>query len=150
LIPSKNPANKTQPMEEKLTVSVDNTGIRLDKFLQTNLSAYSRTKINNLIHKGNVLVNGRVKKPSYRLKAGETVTLKAEEKKETLKPFAFDVKIIYEDNEILVVDKPGGITVHPANETAADTLINALFLSMWPSASINPFMNELIIIISLA
>jgi 23S rRNA pseudouridine1911/1915/1917 synthase len=125
-------------MEERLTVCANHRGMRLDKFLQANLNSYSRTKITELIHEDRVFVNGSVKKPSYRLKCGETVILKSEEKKETLKPFAFDVKIIYEDTEILVVDKPGGLTVHPAAETFSETLVNALLYLKKELSTVSP------------
>ena len=99
----------------------------MDKFLQQNLQSISRTKFNLLIKMNRVLVDGKPKKPNYRLKAGQVISVEIEEdKKDVLKPFEFKVNIIYEDNDILVVEKPTDIIVHPPQPSVQDTLVNAL------------------------
>ncbi|MDD5583647.1 MAG: RluA family pseudouridine synthase [Candidatus Omnitrophica bacterium] len=114
-------------MEKRFTISKDWSGKRLDIFLQKNLDSFSRTKLNALIKNKKVTVKGVFKKPSYALKENDEIAVTFdEEKKDLLKPFAFTVKIIYEDPDIIVVDKPTGLTVHPPHVNSQDTLINAL------------------------
>jgi len=125
-------------MPQTLTVSPDFTGERLDKFLQLNLKSVSRTKFNILIKEGGVLVNGKPKKPNYRLKDGDLISVEiCEEKKDVLKPFKFNVNIIYEDSDILVVEKPADIVVHPPQEETQNTLVNALLYMKKELSSIN-------------
>ncbi|MDD5195478.1 MAG: RluA family pseudouridine synthase [Candidatus Omnitrophica bacterium] len=114
-------------MQKRFIVAIEGGGRRLDKFLQQNIDSLSRTKINTLIKTGKVTVNGCLKKPSYLLKEKEEVAISVEEEqKDILKPYDFTVKIIYEDEDIIVVDKPSGLTVHPPNAQVQNTLINAL------------------------
>ena len=125
-------------MRQSLIVQPDSTGERLDKFLQLNLRSVSRTKFNLLIKEKGVLVNGQPKKPNYRLKEGDTISVEIDEgKKDILKPFKFDVNIIYEDDDILVVDKPTDIVVHPPQAWVQDTLVNALLYMKKELSSIN-------------
>ncbi|UCC95628.1 MAG: RluA family pseudouridine synthase [Candidatus Omnitrophota bacterium] len=113
-------------MEKIITVPHDTQGERLDKFLSSKVRSCSRTRLRTLIQKGAVSVNGRVTKPSYQLRGGERIFLKVEEVKEELQPFDFEVKIIYEDQDVLVVDKPKDLTVHPPSLRHQKTLVNAL------------------------
>jgi 23S rRNA pseudouridine1911/1915/1917 synthase len=114
-------------MEKKIIVPKEAKDKRLDKFLQETLSGISRTKIHNLILSGNILLDGIAKKPSYHLKENDQIYIKfEEERKDLLKPFNFQVKIIYEDNDILVIDKPQNLSVHPPSANIHDTLVNAL------------------------
>ncbi|MCK9573197.1 MAG: RluA family pseudouridine synthase [Candidatus Omnitrophica bacterium] len=114
-------------MQQSLTVSPESGGERLDKFLQRNLQSVSRTKFSLLIKTNRVLVDGQPKKPNYRLKAGQVISVEMEEdKKDVLKPFKFEVNIIYEDSDILVIEKPIDIIVHPPQPAVQDTLVNAL------------------------
>jgi len=125
-------------MPQTLTVPPDFTGERLDKFLQLNLKSVSRTKFNILIKEGGVLVNGQPKKPNYRLKGGDLISVEiGEEKKDVLKPFKFNVNIIYEDSDILVVEKPIDIVVHPPQKENQNTLVNALLYMKKELSSIN-------------
>jgi 23S rRNA pseudouridine1911/1915/1917 synthase len=127
-------------MEKELVVNKDTTGERLDRFLSNNLDSISRTKIHALIEKGAVSVDGEIKKPSYRLKEKELVSIKTEdEKKDLLQPFEFTVKIIYEDNDIIVVDKPTDLVVHPPYCGFYNTLVNALIYMKKELSTINPY-----------
>ena len=101
-------------------------GKRLDKFLSEEFSGISRSKIHSLIDEGKVLVDDRSSKPSRVLKSGEMIVVVVDQKKNELKPYDFDVKIIYEDDDILVVDKPAGLVVHPPQQGYHQTLVNAL------------------------
>jgi 23S rRNA pseudouridine1911/1915/1917 synthase len=114
-------------MYKRFVVSKKDEGARLDKFLAENLVSFSRTKLSETIEEGSVLVNGKPKKVSYRLRHGDIVSIEHKEKREIiLEPYPFDVKIIYEDQDVIVVDKPQDLVVHPPNLKCQNTLINAL------------------------
>ncbi len=113
-------------MEKVLVVSEEYCGQRLDKFLYSQLQPFSRTKIYRLVKEGLVSVDGKEKKAGFRLKLTQQVIVTIEEKRNELKPFDFPVKIIYEDNDIIVVDKPLGLVVHPLQVSYHKTLVNAL------------------------
>jgi len=103
------------------------SGVRLDKFVSEQAPDLSRTRAHQLITEGNVSVNDRCEKASYKLTAGDIVLV-------TIPPPVpshlaaenIPVPVIYEDEDILVVDKPAGLTVHPAPGNEKGTLVNAL------------------------
>ena len=113
-------------MKKKIIVPPKAKGMRLDKFLAQELDFISRAKISGLIDKGRILVAGEIKKPSFRLNCEELIQVTIPEEKNELKPYDFTVKIIYEDSDLIVVDKPQGLTVHPPSEGYYQTLVNAL------------------------
>lgn len=128
-------------MEKEIIVPPNAKGMRLDKFLHQSLETFSRTKISTLIDKGNILIDGQLRKPSYPLKGQETIALKVKEEKKELRPYPFEVKIIYEDQNIIVVDKPKDLVVHPPQIGYRKTLVNALLYSrkkLYPSARLRP------------
>jgi 23S rRNA pseudouridine1911/1915/1917 synthase len=87
----------------------------------------SRTRAAQLIDNGKVLVNDRPSKPSYRVKPGDEITASFEPEPEiTLEPQKMDLNIVYEDDDVLILDKPAGIVVHPARGNRDRTLVNAL------------------------
>ena len=89
-------------------------GERLDKTIASLDSELSRMAIQRLIEEGNVYVNDKVQKASYKLKNGDTIILKVEEAKEAeLKAEDIPLDIVYEDNDIVVINKPKGLVVHP-------------------------------------
>ncbi len=102
-------------------------GMRLDKYLHQVGLGLSRTQIQKLIEEGKVLVNGRPVKPSYTLKRGDEIYAEYE-RKEPLKiePEPIPLDIIYEDDYIVVVNKPAGMVTHPAPGNLRGTLVNAL------------------------
>ena len=114
-------------MEEVFKVEKDDAGKRLDKFLSEKIQFFSRTKIKEFIKKKFVLVNEKERKPNYSLQINDEVKIFFSlESKEKLLPFAYSVEIIYEDEDIIVVNKPPGLVVHPPNFNYQKTLINAL------------------------
>jgi len=113
-------------MEHAFKAGDDSQGLRLDKFLALKLTSLSRSKLHELIAKGQVFVNSKPQKPSLKLKGNEDIRVVEDEPSVGILPFDFDVKIIYEDNSVIVIDKPYGLTVHPANKNMHDTLVNAL------------------------
>lgn len=108
-------------------IDQDFEGIRLDVFLANSLENKSRSYIQNLIEDENIRVNGKVKKSNYKLKPMDVVSIEIPE------PVALDVKgeeipldILYEDSDVIVVNKPQGMVVHPASGVYTGTLVNAL------------------------
>jgi 23S rRNA pseudouridine1911/1915/1917 synthase len=109
-------------------VTEDDAGLRLDAFLAARAAAPSRAAAQRLIEAGAVNVNGRVRPKNHRLSAGETVNVAAGEAPEAdaaaLGKVAFEV--VYEDDQLLVVDKPAGVVTHPAPSHRGPTLAGAL------------------------
>jgi 23S rRNA pseudouridine1911/1915/1917 synthase len=103
------------------------SGVRLDKFISQRLPDISRTQAQRLIGDGLVTVNGRSARASLVLEGGEEVCLDLPPPPSaTLVPEAIPLTIIYEDDDLLVVDKPAGLTVHPAPGHHDHTLANAV------------------------
>lgn len=118
--------NIATPMETK-TIEVKVSGQRLDIFLSNQGSDLTRNEVQRLIGQGLVILNGMLPKPSHRVAAGDTVTIRIPKSTpSTLEPEPIPIDIVYEDDELLVVDKPAGLTVHPAPGHRNHTLVNAL------------------------
>ena len=119
----------------ELTVTTQ-TG-RLDKVLAQNLTDFSRSQIQQLIQEGHVLVNGKIPKTKYAVQPDDQIQITPPEPK-TLDLIAQPIKldIIYEDDDVLVVNKPQGMVVHPSAGHLQDTLVNAL-LYHCPLSTIN-------------
>ena len=108
-------------------IVVDEENLRLDAYIAKKEEKLSRTMIQKLIEDGDVLVNGDVKKISYKVQAGDIIEVNISEPKETgIKAQAIPLEIVYEDNDIIVVNKPKGMVVHPANGNPDGTLVNAI------------------------
>ena len=100
---------------------------RLDKFLSVMLPDQSRSYLQKIIKDGNVLVNGEPKKSSYRLEDGDEVTADLPElKSPDIEPENIPLDILYEDDSILMVNKPKGMVVHPSAGHYTGTLVNAV------------------------
>jgi len=105
----------------------DRAGQRLDVWLAAALPELSRSRLQSLIAAGHVRVGGRTVKPSLKVAAGATVTVEIPPPAETtLLPEAIPLRVLHEDADILVLDKPAGLVVHPAAGHASGTLVNAL------------------------
>ena len=114
-------------MGRTLTLEIDGDGERFDKYLDRVCPDLSRSRIQALISEGSVTLDGRPAKPSIRLKSGQTVVLEIPEAREgTLEPQLMPLNIVYEDGDLLVVDKPAGLTVHPGPGHPDGTLVNAV------------------------
>jgi 23S rRNA pseudouridine1911/1915/1917 synthase len=107
--------------------TVDTAGNRLDKFVSENCPGLSRSQAQKLIDDGYVIVNGLMEKASHKTEIGEKIEVTIPPPAPTgLLPEAIPVKIIYEDDDLLVIDKPAGLTVHPAPGHPSHTLVNAV------------------------
>jgi 23S rRNA pseudouridine1911/1915/1917 synthase len=110
-----------------INVSEDSAGQRLDRFLASVLGTHSRSQIQRLIENGRVQVAGRAGKSNQAVKAGQVVTIDVPEPSPaSLEPEPLPLTIVYEDSDLVVVDKPAGMVVHPAAGHAGGTLVNAL------------------------
>ena len=106
---------------------VEESGKRLDAYITSIDSEITRTAAQRLIEQGNILVNGEKKKTAYKVSNGDIITIEKEEPKEIeLKAQNIPIDIVYEDDDIIVVNKPKGMVVHPANGNPDGTLVNAI------------------------
>ncbi|TYB91475.1 MAG: RluA family pseudouridine synthase [Kosmotoga sp.] len=116
-------------MLQKVEISNRENGWRLDKFATEVVpNSFSRTQIQDYIKSGYVLVNSTIRKPSYKIKTGDIIEFNIPEEPEQIKilPEPLELDIIYEDNSLLVVNKPAGMIVHPTGNKKSGTLVNAL------------------------
>ena len=114
-------------MENKVLQVEEFVGERIDKFLSCRLEEVSRSYIQKLIKEGHVSVNGKPIKANYKLGADDEICLEIPEAKEPdILPEDVPLDILYEDQDILVVNKPKGMVVHPAAGHYSGTLVNAL------------------------
>lgn len=120
----------------KLTVDDTLTG-RIDKVLAHQFNQFSRSHLQKWIEDGNVRVNGQPVKPKYKLAVGDQVVIEPEApQKVDLTPEKIPLDIVYEDDDVIVVNKPQGMVVHPAPGHPNHTLVNALLYHS-PLSTIN-------------
>lgn len=113
-------------MIQELTATTEHAGLRLDAFLSAD-GVLTRSQAARLIEEGRVCVNGRAAAKSARLAGGETVTVDIPEVRDTaLVPQDIPLDVVYEDEDVIVVNKPKGLVVHPAPGHPDGTLVNAL------------------------
>ena len=106
---------------------VNESGKRLDAYVSSQNEEITRTAAQRLIEQGNILVNGKKQKVSYKVSVGDVITIEEEQPEEIeLKAEDIPVEIVYEDDDIIVVNKPKGLVVHPANGNPDGTLVNAI------------------------
>ncbi len=111
-----------------LIVQPEEKGLRVDVFINKRENLVSRTRIKNLILKGNLNINSKiVKDPSKKIALKDKIILKIPPPKETsIKPYNFKLDIVYEDKNLLVINKPAGIIMHPGAGNHDNTIVNAL------------------------
>ena len=110
-----------------ITVTEDGDGSRLDVFLTSVLSGQSRSQIQRLIKEGSVRVGGRQAKANQPVKTGQEIAVDIPPPADPApRPEALPLHIVYQDRDLIVVDKPAGMVVHPAAGHASGTLVNAL------------------------
>jgi 23S rRNA pseudouridine1911/1915/1917 synthase len=128
-----------QHIELQAQVPVELAGGRLDQSAAVVFDQYSRVLLKNWIETGELLVDGLRVKPRHRLRGGETLTLsatlQAREDWRSAQPIAFD--IVFEDEDLLVVNKPAGLVVHPGAGNPDGTLVNGL-LNYRPALEVLP------------
>ena len=108
-------------------VSQEEKGKRLDAYISSADTDITRTSAQRLIEDGNILVNGKNAKVSYKIQENDKISVEIPEPKQIeLKAQDIPIEIIYEDSDIIVVNKPKGMVVHPANGNPDGTLVNAI------------------------
>lgn len=126
-----------EPRREALVVDDAEAGQRLDRLLAARLPRLSRAAVQALIDAGQVRLEGRVRKPSYRPKAGDRVeVLIPPPAPVDIRPEPIPLSVVFEDADLLVIDKPAGMVVHPAPGHEVGTLVNAV-LALVPGVRIN-------------
>lgn len=114
----------------KYIISKEDAKKRLDMYLLNILDDMTRSYIKNLIECGNIKVNDKIQKSGYCLKENDVISIELPKKKEAdIKPEKIDLNILYEDDDVIIVNKPRGMVVHPANGNYSGTMVNSLMYS---------------------
>jgi len=126
-------------MEDIKITSIDQyIGQRIDKLLTKELAGFSRTQVQNLIKEGHVKINNKVIKASYKLEIGDTIDIHIPEAENTdILPENILLDIVYEDHDVIVINKPTGMIVHPSAGIYTGTLVNALLYHCHDLSGIN-------------
>ena len=125
-------------MSESVTYTAEQTGERLDVFLVRQQPDFSRAHVQKLIREGSALVDGRMRKANYKLNDGACITLTIPEAEPVeIKAEDIPLDILYEDEDIIVVNKARGLVVHPASGVNSGTLVNALLFHCHDLSGIN-------------
>jgi 23S rRNA pseudouridine1911/1915/1917 synthase len=115
-----------------VTLTVEVSGQRLDQFVTAAANDLSRSEVQRLIKAGLVCLNGQPVKSSLRVEAGQAITVELPPAQDhTIQPEAIALDILYEDDDLVAINKPAGMVVHPAAGNEAGTLVNAA-LYYWP------------------
>ncbi len=121
---------------EEYIVPKEEKGKRLDTYIAQINKSITRTSAQRLIEEENILVNGKKQKVSYKVQENDKITIKIPEPKPIeLKAQDIPIDVIYEDSDIIVVNKPKGMVVHPANGNLEGTLVNAILAKCKDSLS---------------
>ncbi len=121
---------------QEYKIRKEEKNIRLDKVITNIDNNISRTSVQRLIEEGKILVNKKQEKPSYKVLEGDIIEIEKEEPKEIdLKPQEIPIDIIYEDKDILIINKAKGMVVHPGNGNPDGTLVNAVMAKCKDSLS---------------
>jgi 23S rRNA pseudouridine1911/1915/1917 synthase len=116
-----------EPGPIELVVGPEGAGARLDAYLATAVPSLSRTRAHRAVEEGDVLVNGALAKAAHKLRAGDRLDVELPAPPpSSLTPEPIELTIVYEDDDIAVVDKPAGLVVHPGAGVTSGTLANAL------------------------
>ena len=121
---------------QEYKIRQDEQNIRLDKIIASIDNSISRTSVQRLIEEGKILVNEKQEKPSYKVNEVDIIKIEKEEPQEIdLKPQEIPIDIIYEDKDILIINKAKGMVVHPGNGNPDGTLVNAVMAKCKDSLS---------------
>ena len=114
-------------MKQELFPEIADSGLRIDKYLSTVNEQLSRSYIQKMLKSGLVLVDGKPVKASYQVEEGEVISLDIPEAVEPeIEPEDMDLDILYEDMDVILINKPKGMVVHPAAGHYSHTLVNGL------------------------
>ena len=115
---------------ERFSITIDNgqEPLRIDKFLSNRIEGATRNKLQQAINLGMVLVNGSTVKSNYKIKPGDAVIIYSDLSKEEtdIVPEKMDLQIVYEDESLMIINKPAGMVVHPGSGNYTGTLLNGV------------------------
>jgi 23S rRNA pseudouridine1911/1915/1917 synthase len=114
------------PVTRRLGLNSPPPNVRLDKYLAQALSEFSRAQLQRLIEQGYVLINGQRTKASQRLTSSDRITVELPPSPDRPLPEPIPLAVVYEDQDLMIIDKPAGLTVHPAPGHPSHTLVNAI------------------------
>lgn len=136
-------AEESDELYERLTITVDKgqEPLRIDKFLQQRIVKATRNKIQHAIELGYVTVNGNSVKANYKIRPGDQIISYSETAPESTEVLAEEMplNIVFEDDDIMVIDKPAGLVVHPGSGNYSGTLLNGV---AWHLKLQNPTVDE--------
>lgn len=122
----------------KIIITEDEVGGRIDKILMSNQVASSRTQLQNYIAEGYLKVNGNIAKANYKVRLHDEITLVIPDSVDmTIEAQDMNLDIVYEDSDVIVVNKPSGMIVHPSPGVYKDTLVNGLLYACKDLSGIN-------------
>jgi 23S rRNA pseudouridine1911/1915/1917 synthase len=122
----------------ELEITAEENGTRLDSYLAEELEGISRSYLQKLIGEGLILVNQKTVKANYKVKTGDTLLVQIPEAAPVdIQPEPMDLDIVYEDSDLLIVNKPVGLVVHPAHGHYSGTLVNGLLAHCTDLSGIN-------------
>jgi 23S rRNA pseudouridine1911/1915/1917 synthase len=124
-----------------LEVSESDAGGRLDAYLAAHIDGWSRARLQRLIESGDVLVNSKVAKASYKVAANDEIEVELTSAPAAFAPENIPLEIVFEDEHLIVINKPAGLVVHPAAGVPSGTLANALafhFQQLSNAGSVRP------------
>ena len=114
-------------MKKEFIISEENVQTRLDKVVSILDEDLTRVMAQKLLDDGKILVNGKIEKPSYKVKSSDKIEIEYEKPKEAkLKAEEIPLDVIYEDKDIIIINKQKGMVVHPGNGNPDGTLANAI------------------------
>jgi 23S rRNA pseudouridine1911/1915/1917 synthase len=129
------------PVIHRFDIEDADAGLRLDKYLSLELDNLTRSYIQKLLSEGKVAVNNQAQKASYKVQVGDEVVLEESDPVElAIEPEDIPLEIYYEDADVIVVNKPRGMVVHPAEGNYSGTLVNALLYHCQDLSGINGVM----------
>jgi 23S rRNA pseudouridine1911/1915/1917 synthase len=121
------PSPESEPNRTEFTASTDDAGQRLDRIVVAHCADLSRTRVQELIEAGLVLVDDRVAKTSHRVRSGERITVEIQPRPPIrAEAESIPLDVLYEDDDVIAVNKPAGMTVHAGAGNQRGTLVNAL------------------------
>lgn len=124
--------------KSEVIVAQADKGKRLDLFVLENFEDLTRSRIKTLIESGEISVNGEIKKSGYAIKTGDLIQMEIAPPVEiSLEPYDIPLDIVYEDDDLAVINKPRGLVTHPAPGSPKDTLVNALLANLDSLSDIN-------------
>ena len=128
--------------KEKINLIVEKEiGLRMDLFMSMNINSLSRSEVKTAINNGDVQVNGVVEyRPHYKVRKGDAVTLlrspQINNSDSGIKPVKMDLDVIYEDKDLIIINKPAGLVTHPATGHTEDTLMNGLLYRFYEMSNV--------------